>query len=915
MAISASQIATTNTLEQFRTEFNILRDDVSGLEDGSVTFSEISATTLGSSTINVQEDGTIVFEGATDNANQTTLTVIDPTGDHTITFPDQGGLVSLIGGIQTNADDDIVLDDVGSRLLLEDVMDGDTGSFLSSHGVTFANNDVSLSGKLVIGDGETIGSTSDTDSLSISSTGVVNFTQRPTFAASVTIQDGGSIGSSSDLNAVTISSGGVVAVTATTANTSATDGALTVAGGVGIAADLSVGDDVRLISDSVVLSFGADGDTTLTHTDGTGLTLNSTNKLTFGDAATFIHQSSNGVMTIDGEATIDLNASTAVLVSNDLKLNSDSAVIHFGADSDVTLTHAADTSLTLNVLMAATTFEPTGDTAAGDDAAIGYTAAEGLILTGHGSTSDVVIKNDADTTVMSIATGTDDVVFAGDVTVSGNLDVTGTFDLSDSNFTNAGDIQLDSITGDGDTNTSITFSGSDIITFATGGSTAATLNASQVLTLSGNLLIPDAGTIGSASDTDAMSISSGGVVNFSARPTFAASLTIQDGGSLGSASDLNAMTISSGGVVAVTATTASTNSTSGALTVAGGAGIAADLGVGDDLRMISDGAIVAFGADGDVTLTHVADTGLLLNTTMVVQFRDSAINIGSPQDGDLDINADDEIELNSTLIDINGNVEISGTLAQADALTMATNKKIIFRDSAIHISSTADGDMSIAADDEIDITSTLIDINGNVDISGTIAAADALTMATNKKIIFRDSAIHISSTADGDLSIAADDEIDITSTLIDINGNVEISGTLAQADAITMATNKKLIFRDAAIHISSVNDGDLMIVADDEIDITSTLIDINGAVEISGATTQTGISTSAAKDVFNAGMSIKNAASSAGFIEFFEDSDNGSNKVTLVGPASTADVTLILPAEAGSLSTEGTATALAIALG
>ena len=129
---------------------------------------------------------------------------------------------------------------------------------------------------------------------------------------------------------------------------------------------------------------------------------------------------------------------------------------------------------------------------------------------------------------MSIATGTDDVVFAGDVTVSGNLDVTGTFDLSDSNFTNAGDIQLDSITGDGDTNTSITFSGSDIITFATGGSTAATLNASQVLTLSGNLLIPDAGTIGSASDTDAMSISSGGVVNFSARPTFAASLTIQD---------------------------------------------------------------------------------------------------------------------------------------------------------------------------------------------------------------------------------------------------------------------------------------------------------------------------------------------------------------------------------------------------
>ena len=258
MAISAAQIATTNTLEQFRTEFNILRDDVSGLEDGSVTFSEVSATTLGSSTINVKEDGTIIFEGATDNAFETTLTVVDPTSDHTITFPDQGGLISLIGGIKTNNDDDIVLDDVGSRLLLEDVMDGDTGSFLSSHGVTFANNDVSLSGKLVIGDGETIGSTSDTDSLSISSTGVVNFTQRPTFAASVTIQDGGSIGSSSDLNAVTISSGGVVAVTATTANTSASNGALTVAGGVGIAADLSVGDTLTVAgTNGVTVSQGS----------------------------------------------------------------------------------------------------------------------------------------------------------------------------------------------------------------------------------------------------------------------------------------------------------------------------------------------------------------------------------------------------------------------------------------------------------------------------------------------------------------------------------------------------------------------------------------------------------------------------------------------------------------------------------
>jgi len=53
--------------------------------------------------------------------------------------------------------------------------------------------------------------------------------------------------------------------------------------------------------------------------------------------------------------------------------------------------------------------------------------------------------------------------------------------------------------------------------------------------------------------------------------------------------------------------------------------------------------------------------------------------------------------------------------------------------------------------------------------------------------------------------------------------------------------------------------------------------------------------------VVNAGLQLKNAAASAGFIEFFEDSDNGTNKVTLIGPAATADVTLILPAAADTL--------------
>tara|TARA_R110001583_G_scaffold2947_5_gene20019 strand:+ start:1797 stop:2783 length:987 start_codon:yes stop_codon:yes gene_type:complete len=75
---------------------------------------------------------------------------------------------------------------------------------------------------------------------------------------------------------------------------------------------------------------------------------------------------------------------------------------------------------------------------------------------------------------------------------------------------------------------------------------------------------------------------------------------------------------------------------------------------------LADSAAMFFGDDNEVALTHVHNTGLLLNAAMVLQFRDAAINIGSPADGDLDINADDEIELNSTLVDINGAVDISG---------------------------------------------------------------------------------------------------------------------------------------------------------------------------------------------------------------------------------------------------------------
>jgi hypothetical protein len=85
---------------------------------------------------------------------------------------------------------------------------------------------------------------------------------------------------------------------------------------------------------------------------------------------------------------------------------------------------------------------------------------------------------------------------------------------------------------------------------------------------------------------------------------------------------------------------------------------------------LADGAIIKFGDDQDVTLTHVADTGLLLNGSSQLQFSDASQNITAPNNTTLDINATDEVEINATLIDINGNGDVSGTLAVGSNATI-----------------------------------------------------------------------------------------------------------------------------------------------------------------------------------------------------------------------------------------------------
>jgi len=144
--------------------------------------------------------------------------------------------------------------------------------------------------------------------------------------------------------------------------------------------------------------------------------------------------------------------------------------IYFGAADTVNVTTGGTKRIDIDSsgldvtgnLTATGTVEPAGDTAAGDNAAIGYTSTEGLILTGQGSTNDVTIKNDADADVIEIPTGTTNVTVAG--------------------------------------------------TLGTGG----------LITSGAGIVIANAGNIGSAGDADAIAIASNGVVTFSQIPVLPA---------------------------------------------------------------------------------------------------------------------------------------------------------------------------------------------------------------------------------------------------------------------------------------------------------------------------------------------------------------------------------------------------------
>ena len=140
-------------------------------------------------------------------------------------------------------------------------------------------------------------------------------------------------------------------------------------------------------------------------------------KIIYGDAS-----GDPAVLTIGGNGTAlmsdgnDISWGTAGAITSYTNSTNNRVVTSVDSttvNSEANLTFDGSVLAATGNITATGTMEPAGDTAASDNAAIGYTAAEGLILTGQGSTNDVTIKNDADAAVIQVPTGTTNVEVVG----------------------------------------------------------------------------------------------------------------------------------------------------------------------------------------------------------------------------------------------------------------------------------------------------------------------------------------------------------------------------------------------------------------------------------------------------------------------------------------------------------------------
>ena len=319
---------------------------------------------------------------------------------------------------------------------------------------------------------------------------------------------------------------------------------------------------------------------TTTFVDGSTLSddewFNDTDALVYqGNLATALNitagDTSSGDIASIGYTTTEGLILTGQGSTNDLTIKND-------ADADVIVVPTGTTNVDIVGTATAAAFEPDGDTASGDNAAIGYTTTEGLIITGQGSTNDITVKNDADADVITIATGTTNVDIVGDVTaltVNADGDTTAG-DNAVMGYTSSEGLIL---TGQGSTNDITIKNDADanVLTVATGTTT---------VTLPGVLSVDDV--------TDTTSGTSGSVHT-------------------------------DGGLGIVKALFVGTNVTADAyLASADDSGALGASGTAFSDLFLASGSVINFNA-GDVTLTHSSNTLALIGGVLAITTADVGV--------------------------------------------------------------------------------------------------------------------------------------------------------------------------------------------------------------------------------------------------------------------------------------------------
>ena len=470
--------------------------------------------------------------------------------------------------------------------------------------------------------------------------------------------------------------------------------------------------------------------------------------------------------------------------------NSDSAISLSGSAEVFITASAADifvndgaTSLTTTGVITGGTVEATSDTAAGDNAAMGYTSAEGLILTGQGSTNDITIKNDADTAVISIPTGGTNVDFVGSIDVANVGISTGVIDLK-----NGGS--------------------QSVVRFYCESSNAhyAQIQAPAHSAFSGNTTL----TLPATTDTIAGIAATQTFTN----KTLTAPKINEDVAVTSTATELNILD-------GVTTTTAEINlidggTARGTTAVASGDGILInDAGT---MRMTNVDTVSTYFSSHSVGGGNIVTTGALNSGSITSGF--GAINNGSSNItttgvgtfGSLDISGNIDIDGTTNLdaVDIDGAVQLDATLtvgvddtgydvkffgdaasafmqwdASADDLILGGAAGLIVPEGQFTLGSTA-------------VTSTAAELNLVDGISaGTVSASKAVIVDSNKDLT-------------GGRNLTISGELDAAT--LDISGNADIDGTL-ETDGLTVGgvaakvAGKESIWIPAAAMYPSTTNG------------------------------------------------------------------------------------------------------------